>query len=171
LGRLRESFAPLAAERTVVRPAVRRLRVISHERFGELRLAQFLPHAELAELANWEFMDHTWVGEALGFSEWLRLASDPVVLRSLALDFSEFPEVAATAVLNAIELPVRPGMQAADLRSVLGEPVEEQNFVAGRVTYDFAIVGPPRYSVSCTVAERRGLTYLVVMVPLRGLGA
>jgi hypothetical protein len=32
---------------------------------GALRLVQFLPDAESAELENWEFMDHLWVGEAL----------------------------------------------------------------------------------------------------------
>jgi hypothetical protein len=145
--------------------------MISHERFGALRLTQFLPRAELAELSNWAFMDRTWLGEALGFSEWLRLESDPTVLRSLALDFSEFPEAAGISVLDALDLPVRPGMQAADLRSVLGEPIDELHFVADRVTYEFAVVGPPSYSVSCTVLKQQGLTYIVVTAPLTGLGA
>jgi hypothetical protein len=74
--------------------------MISHARFGALRLAQFLPDAEIAELENWEFMYHVWLGEAVGFSEWLRLENDPGVLRSLAIDFTDFPEHAAAEVLR-----------------------------------------------------------------------
>ena len=37
-------------------------------------------------------MDQMWVGEAVGFSEWLRLRDKPETLRSLAIDFAEFPE-------------------------------------------------------------------------------
>jgi hypothetical protein len=140
--------------------------MIPHARFSKLRLAQFRPDAEISELANWEYMDALWVGEAVGFSEWLRLESDPEVLRSLAVDFAEFPEEAAFAVLHAIDLPVRRGMTAAKLRVVLGEPVEEYRFVADRITYEFAVAGPPQYNVSCTVLNDGGLSYLVVMRPL-----
>lgn len=137
--------------------------MISHSRFGKLRLAQFRPDADIAELAGWEFMDALWVGESVGFSEWLRLESDPAVLRSLALDFAEFPADTADAVLRAIDLTVRAGMSAPELRAVLGKPAEELRFVADRVTYEFVVAGPPRYSVSCTVLNDGGLSYLVVM--------
>jgi hypothetical protein len=139
--------------------------MISYARFGKLRLAQFRPDAEIAELAGWEFMDTTWVGEAVGFSEWLRPESEPEVLRSLALDFAEFPPGAAAAVLRAIDLPLRAGMQVGELRAVMGEPVEEHRFVADRVTCEFVVAGPPRYNVSCTVLNDGGLSYLVVMCP------
>lgn len=137
--------------------------MISHSQFGKLRLAQFRPDADIRELAGWEFMDELWVGEAVGFSEWLRLESDPAILRSLALDFSEFPADAAAAILRAIDLPVRAGMSAPELRTLLGEPVEEHRFVADRVTYEFVGPGSPIYSVSCTVLNDGGLSYLVVM--------
>jgi hypothetical protein len=142
--------------------------MISHALFGKLRLAQFRPDAEIAELDGWEFMDAVWVGEAVGFSEWLRLEEEPEELRSLAIDFSEFPEDAAVAVLRALDLPVRPGMRAEELRAVLGEPVEEQRFAADRISYEFAVEKPPRYNVSCTVLNDGGLSYLVVMRPRPG---
>jgi hypothetical protein len=145
--------------------------MISHTRFGELRLVQFRPAAEIARLDNWEFMDRLWVGEAIGFSEWLRLADRPQALRSLAIDFSEFPEQAAAEVLRAIDLPVRAGMTLNRLRKVLGDPVKENRFVKDRVSYEFVFRGPPRYNVSATVLNKSGLTYLVVMAPLpRGRG-
>jgi hypothetical protein len=141
--------------------------MISHARFGNLRLSQFRPKAKITKLKGWEFMDADWVGEAIDFSEWLRLESDPDVLRSLAVDFAEFPEEAAAAVLEAIDLPARKGMTAKQLQTLFGEPVDEQRFVADRVTYDFALPGPPRYTISCTVLKRGGLTYLVVMRPFK----
>jgi hypothetical protein len=139
--------------------------MITRDRFGTLRLAQFWPDADIAELDNWEFMDRLWVGEAVGFSEWLRLEEQPQMLRSLAIDFSEFPEQVATNVLQTIGLPVRSGMQVEELRQLLGEPVEEDRFVEDRVSYEF-VTRPPKYNVSCTVLNEGGLTYLVVMAPL-----
>src|SRR6266404_2487943 len=141
--------------------------MISHARFGKLRLGQFRPDAKIAELDNWEFMDHVWVGEAVGFSEWLWLEDKPDTLRSLAIDFSEFPEQAAAEVLRTIDLPVRAGMTVEELRELWGEPAKELRFVRvkDRVTYQFVLPGPPRYDVSCTVLNEGRLTYLVVMAP------
>ena len=143
--------------------------MISYTRFGKLRLTQFRPDADIADLAGWEFMDDVWVGEAIGFSEWLRLESDPEVLRSLALDFAEFPADAADTVLRAIDLPVRAGMSAPELQTLFGDPVKQLRFVADRITYKFVVSGP-HYSVSCTVLNDGGLSYLVVMRP-RGVSA
>ena len=139
--------------------------MISHSHFGRLRLAAFRPDESVAALENWEFMDQTWIGEAVGFSEWLRLESDPEVLRSLAIDFAEFPADAADEVLQTVELPVRRGMQLHELEPLLGKPVREHRFTEKRVSYDFVLAGPPHYVVSCTVLNAGGLTYLVIMVP------
>lgn len=140
--------------------------MISHAAFGKLRLAQFLPGAEMAELDNWEFLDHLWVGEAVGFSEWLRLENQPETLRSLAIDFGEFPGPAAADVLRTIDLGVRAGMKLDKLCEILGEPTKEHRFVNDRVSYEFVVPGPPTYDISCTVLNNGGLTYLVVVVPL-----
>lgn len=140
--------------------------MISYSRFGQLRLAQFRPDADIADLDNWEFMDHVWVGEAVGFSEWLRLEVKPETLRSLAIDFAEFPEQAAEDVLQAIDLRVRAGMKLDELTDLLGKPVKQHRFVKDRVSYDFEVIGPPEYNISCTVLSNGGLKYLVVMPPL-----
>jgi hypothetical protein len=138
--------------------------MIPHEQFGKLRLAHFLARQDIAELSGWEFMDDVWLGEAFGFSEWLRLESDPDTLRSLAIAFGEFPLQDAQAVLRAIQLPVRPGMRIDELKAVLGEPAESYRFANDRATHEF-VVEPPEYRVSCTVTHRDGLVYLVVTVP------
>jgi hypothetical protein len=139
--------------------------MLSHARFGNLRLSQFVPASGIVDLSGWEFMDTVWVGEAVGFSEWLRLESDPNVLRSLALDLLEFPEAAASEVLRVIDLPVRRGMAAEELRELFGEPVTEPRIAADRATYEFDFFGPPRYMLSFTVLNQGGLAYLVVMRP------
>src|SRR3954447_21497271 len=51
--------------------------MIPHTKFGQLRLKQFLPDADIAELEDWEYEERVWVGEAVGFSEWLRPVEDP----------------------------------------------------------------------------------------------
>src|SRR5262245_55435204 len=140
--------------------------MIPYEQFGKLRLKQFLPSRRLAQLTNWEFMDRIWVGDALGFSEWLRLEDSPDATRSLAIDFTEFPRKASDKALATIGLPVRPGMNLQELRGLLGEPVREYRFTDDRLSYEFIVQGPPRYNVRCTVLHDGGLTYLVVMTDL-----
>ena len=52
--------------------------MLPYHEFGRLRLASFLPEADLAHVdSGWEFQGYLWHGEALGFSEWLRLDDDP----------------------------------------------------------------------------------------------
>ena len=141
------------------------LLVIGYERFGHLRLRQFLPAKAITRLEDWEFLGRTWLGEAAGFSEWLRLADDPDVLRSLALDFNTFPARAATRVLGAVGLDLRKGMRVADLENELGRPRKTLRFVPDRRTYEFLTAGRERFVISCTVLEKDGLTYLGIMVP------
>jgi hypothetical protein len=139
--------------------------MIPHDQFGTLRLAHFFHDAQIENLRDWEFMEHLWVGEAIGFSEWLRLEDEPDVLRALAIDFGEFPDSVGEQVLRTIDLPIRGGMTFEDLRTILGEPHETHRFVADRVTYEFLSQEPHPYEVSCTVLNEGGLVYLVIMVP------
>jgi hypothetical protein len=139
--------------------------MIPYDEFVRLRLSAFLPDAHLAQLEGWEFQNHVWLGEALGFSEWLRLEDDPDVLRSLAISFSEFPARQAGSVLQTIRLPVRAGMSLRDLDASFGPRVAEHRFVSDRVTCEYFTPEPHRYRVSCTVLNDGGLSYLVVTVP------
>jgi hypothetical protein len=139
--------------------------MIPYDDFGSFRLGRFLPDDEVAPLEDWEFQGHLWIGEALGFSEWLRLESDSGVLRSLAIDFLDFPAPAAVAVLRALQLPILAGMSLQDLDGLFGSRVAEHRFVADRVTCDYFTPEPYRYRISCTVLNPGGLSYVVVMVP------
>jgi hypothetical protein len=138
--------------------------MISYAAFGALRLKDFV-NVPVTTLENWEFMDKEWVGEALGFSEWLRLQSDPATLRSLALDFEGFPAASSTRVLAVLGLRLRGGMTLDQLRQVLGEPLEVVAFVPDRTTYEFATGGEDPFNVSCTVRSDTGLSYVLVSRP------
>ena len=108
------------------------------------------------------------MGEAVGFSEWLRPEDEPDALGSLTIDFAEFPGEAASRVLEAIELPVRPGMTLDEPRALLGEPRQTFRFVAGKATHEFLSDGPEPYLASRTVKEQGGLSDLGVMIPPAG---
>lgn len=138
--------------------------MISHQEFARLRLAQFVPHGDITDLTDWEFDERLWVGEAVGFTEWLRLETAPDVLQSLSLSFDDVSANVANRIFRAIDLPLRAGMTREQIKSVLGSPTSERQFVPGRTSYEFRTGTPDAYSVSCTVDSELGLCYLVVMV-------
>ncbi len=139
--------------------------MILYKSFGELRLVQFVPDVQIEELHNWEFMDRIWVGEAVGFSEWLRLKDDSSTLRSLAISFSELPELAVVKILNKLGLPIHREMSIKQLGEVLGKPYKSEQFCDDRITYEFLFGEPQPYEISCTVLNEGGLSYLVIMIP------
>ena len=139
--------------------------VIGHEPFRRLRLSQFLPAKKITPLADWEYQGRLWVGEAHGFSEWLRLQKDPENLGSLAIDFGTFPVGAAKRVLATLGLRLHKGMTATEIAAVLGRPRTTERFVPDRRTFEFVTGGKEPFRVSCTVLENGGLTYLGVMIP------
>lgn len=113
-------------------------------------------------------MGRSWVGEAIGFSEWLRPNNSSDVLQSLALDLAVLPESVSSAVLSYLGLPLHRSMLIEQIAAVLGEPVAVQSFVAGRTSYEFCWGGIESYNVSCTVLAHGGLTHVVVSVPSTG---
>lgn len=139
--------------------------MIGYEPFRRLRLSQFLPAKKITLLADWEYEGRLWVGEAHGFSEWLRLEKDAENLGSLAIDFGTFPVGAAKRVLAAMGLRLQKGMTATEIAAVLGRPRKTERFVPDRRTFDFVTGGKQPFRVSCTVLEKGGLTYLGVTIP------
>jgi hypothetical protein len=138
--------------------------LITHPEFFQLRLSQFFPGGSIAELENWEFMDRLWVGQAIGFSEWLCPEEHPETLQSLALDFSELPKDGYEKVLKILGLPLRPGMNVEEIEREMGAPFKVYEFVPDRKSYKFLHGDEDEYMISCTVKNEGGLSYLVVMV-------
>ncbi|MDB4951766.1 MAG: hypothetical protein JWM27_4415 [Gemmatimonadetes bacterium] len=140
--------------------------MISYADFSRLRLAHFVRDpGEVADLDDWEFMEDLWVGEAMGFTEWLRLAEEPDVLRSLSLDMPTLSDSVAGRVLDALDLPVHYGMSLSEVVHRLGEPTDVLRFGRDRTTYEFRVGERDVYDLSCTIHHRDGLIYLVVMAP------
>ncbi|MET9303457.1 hypothetical protein ABZX66_29490 [Micromonospora aurantiaca] len=135
---------------------------ISHDAFGQLHLAQFLAAEDLEELRGWEYLGRRWVGEASGFTEWLRLESDPGVTRSVAIDLAALPEATAQRMLDALGLPLRAGLDQQDITGVFGKPIDTERFVRDRVTLVFHVGAADPYELSCTVHEEHGLIHLTM---------
>ena len=140
--------------------------LIPYATFGRLRLADILPRDMEAEpRIDWEYMEDLWVGEGFGFTEFLRLEEDPEVVRSAAVDLAELPPAVSAAVLDALRLPLAPGMRLGDVNARLGEPESVERFVPDRTTYNFTCGVGDRYAVSCTIHETGGLVYVTVLAP------
>lgn len=136
--------------------------MLSHAEFRTLRLRALAPHLEVVDLKDWEFMDRMWIGEAVGFSEWLRPTTDPHSLGSLALG-TELPPELWDAVLARLGLLVRRGMTRAAIEAVLGPPLREERFVDDRVSLEYVLGVAEKFDVSSTIHNEEGLLYLVVM--------
>ena len=143
--------------------------MITYAAFGALRLRQFVDPNLVEILDDWEFMGRLWVGEAFGFSEFLRLRRRPRVLRSLSIDLLEFPTEQAQRVLALLGLPLAPGMSREQVDRLLGEPVRTLNYAPDRVTYEYVTDGRQPYEVSCTLREDVGLAYINVKRPRRSV--
>jgi hypothetical protein len=140
--------------------------MIDYDSFGRLRLTDFIAAKRVRRLRDWEFEGRVWVGEAVGFSEWLRLADDPRVLRAATIDFQSFPARAAGRALDALGIAVRKGMTVAELEAVLGRFRRTERFVADRATFELRSAGAQPYRISCTVLDEGGLSYVGVMTRL-----
>jgi hypothetical protein len=134
--------------------------------FARLRLADLLPPGQRPDLlTDFEYEEDLWVGESVGFTEWLRLEEDPDVLRSVALDLADLPAEVSARALDALRLSLAPGMTLQEVVARLGAPGGERQFLPHSRNYEFRCGPDGVYSVSCTVDEEQGLIYVTVMTP------
>ena len=134
--------------------------MITHHEFRRLRLRHFIE--DVIDLFDWQFEGRAWVGEAVGFSEWLRPIEDPEALGSMALDLSAMSVDVGQEILDHIRLPLRAGMVLGAVTDLLGDPLGCEVFVSDRRSYEFRCGAPDAYAVSCTIHDNDGLTYVVV---------
>jgi hypothetical protein len=136
--------------------------MLTHQEFGRLRLSEFVPKERIHPVTDFEFLDRLWVGETVGFSEWLRPQERPDVLESLSLDFDDLPADVVERVLAKIQLPLRKGMELDEIVSLLGARYQTYTFVDDRKEFEFRFGNPDAYDVSCVVRNDGGLIYVVV---------
>lgn len=138
----------------------------SYDQFGKLRLRDFVPKGTtIGEVADWEWMGSYWHNEGIGFTSFSRHVSTPDQTGGLEISFKELPAESNQRLLSAIGIPLRPGMNAADVLSVMGPPVETHQYVPDRCSFEFTTGNPQGYIVSCTVHETEGLIYITVVRP------
>ena len=136
---------------------------ISHADFSRLRLSTFVGEENVDLLQDWEYLDHVWVGEAVGFSEWLCLESRPDELGSLAIDFIDLDAPVIRDIMSVLRLPLRAGMDAGELSTLFGEPQKRQTFKADRETLTYRVGGREAFTLSCTVKHEGGLVYCTLL--------
>lgn len=135
--------------------------MLSYRDFSCMRLSDFV--RDPAPLDDWEFMGRLWVGEALGFTEWLCPAEKPTELGSLSVDLVAFEHW--EDVLRRLQLPLKKGMRLTDVQQVLGRPTRRIEWEPTRFDAEFIYPPSQPYWISCTFRDADGLIYLTIMLP------
>jgi hypothetical protein len=140
------------------------MELISYNDFGRLRAAQFLPAGTpIYQEDSYEWMGGFWINEGIyGFTSVSRHEDLPNETGGLEIDFRD-SRTPILAMLNAIHLPLRPGMTLQEIQSFLGEPEHMDVFLADRKSYDFTVGERFLYYLSATVHETDGLIHVVVV--------
>lgn len=157
------------------------MRLISYSKFAELRLADFLPEYPVTDSTDdpgkanrfkgdqivltdrWAYRERTWVGELLGFTQFLRLKRDPDVLRCISIDFEPISLRIAKKIISILGVAVRNHMTRKDLIFSLGQPRKIETFVPDRKSYEWVVGKPDSYHLSATVHESNGLIYFEML--------
>lgn len=141
------------------------MELISYEQFGRLRLRDFLPPGtDIEENTGWEWMGTDWFNEGIGFTSFSRHVNTPDQTGGLEINFEELPAENIEHLLNAIGLPLEPGMTAQEVLSALGEPRHTRGRASDRKNFEFHLGSAHPYEVSCTVMnDQEGLIYVSVV--------
>ena len=141
------------------------MELVPYKQFAKLRMKQFVPKGtKLFEDDGCEWMGGMWIVDQLtAWNGFARPRATPSETGGLEIIFPDMPKDVAAAILNAIRLPLKPGLSLDEVRSVLGEPERTESFVDDRKTYEFAIGTEHPYYLSCTLFNSGGLMGLAVI--------
>lgn len=141
--------------------------MLAFDQFARLRLRSFFPPtAVVDDLAEWEFIDDRWVGEGVGFTQFLRLEAEPDTLRSVSLDLEDLSDSVAQAVFDRLDLPLRLGMGIAETIHRFGLPTDTIT-VGVETTLGFAVDADVPYEVSCIFDPEEGLIFVTILTHAR----
>lgn len=147
-----------------VRCKQNKMELINHSDFAKLRLENFISSKDqLESLTGWEFMGDYWIGEAIGFTEWLRLEVKPEETKSISINLDDFDSDELSNIFKTLKIPLKAGMTSEEIKKILGTPLNTESFVADRKSFDFIVGNKDEYYVSCTVVDKIGFTYFVMM--------
>lgn len=137
--------------------------MLEHTDFYTLRLSQFAAADDIVSLSDWEYLGRLWIGEAIGFNEWLQLEADPDRTRAVALELGRLPAGVEAAILARLRLPIRAGMSDDEVRRQFGEPAMIERFVQDRHTLCYELSEPAPYALTFTIHHTAGLTYITLV--------
>lgn len=142
------------------------MELIPYQQFGKLRISHFYPKGTqlfLDESDSTECAIGRAATEGLAFTYFAWRANEPGMTAEVALDFrQECPPEAGIRILEAIRLPLRPGMSLHEIQQILGSPEvaqlssEEQGFVR------FVCGERWPYFVGCHLKKGQGMTGIII---------
>jgi hypothetical protein len=144
------------------------MELLPHNELGRLRMGHFLGSPRDIGVDSWAYLDELWVGESLGFTEFLRPRAQPHVVRCVGIALTELPTHVGRQILAALKLPLHTGMTLSQLVHALGEPASAHSFIDDRITLEFAVGERWPYLVECTALDDGGLIYVVLRARGRG---
>lgn len=103
------------------------------------------------------------IGEAIGFTEWLRLVREPDITQSISLDLDELPTEIYENVFDVLGLPLDLGMYEDKLESLIGTAVEEESYADDRKSLVYLVRMDEKFYISSTIKHEGGLIYFVIM--------
>ena len=141
------------------------MELISYDEFGRFDIRPFAQEGKgVIQQDGYQWRGGVWTNEAVGACTCVcRHESMPDVVGGLEIDFRDLPVKDTLAILDALHLPLRPGMTLQEVQAVLGEPKEQVDFVEDRRGYGFDVGSRHRYEVDCIIRDSVGLTYVSVI--------
>lgn len=142
------------------------MELISFQEFGKLRIRDFFPEGSqlfLDESASTECAIGRSATEGFAFTYFAWRPNEPRMTAEVALDFrEECPPEIGIKILEAIKLPLKPGMPLREVQQLLGQPEFSNLSAEGEGFVRFVCGETWPYYVGCNVTNRSGVTGVIV---------
>jgi len=142
------------------------MELISYQDFSKLKIRDFFPVGTqlfLDETGSTECAIGPAATEGLTFTYFAWRSDEPHATAEIALDFrEECPPVVGMKILEAIKLPIAPGMSLTDLERVLGNPEFSNLSGEGQGFVRFLCGNEWPYFVGCDVIPGQGVIGVII---------
>lgn len=119
-----------------------------------------MPRNKVSWVWGFEYLDKLWFGDQCAFSHALRLFSRPFETKSIAIDLSDVTGAELQEISKMLGLTIRRSYTAEECINDYGSPVNTDEFVDDRKTYEFHLENV--YKVGFTVLNSGGLVYFTM---------
>lgn len=138
------------------------MKPIAHASFEQLRLRDFIEDCSVIE--DWEFMEDSWMGEAIGFTEFLSPTSQPSQTMSISVDLENLDAEITWQLFERLGLELEKGLTEEEIREDFGNDFIRESFREDRTTLVYLIGSSEReYYASFTIDNKAGMVYFTMM--------